>query len=589
MARSAALNTERLLSSVSPERSVNEPPSSIAERFFRNWDALDRDNGFLRLYRAFLAARAMVALAMVGAHMMAVSPTGTRYSLALLISLGYAALAMVHAALPSWQTGASRQSLAAMNGPRWWGSIGVDLTVFTVLQALEPSSVVPFPALIILPVLMSGVLAPRRAALGAAAMATLGMLGSSLYADLMGADWSGRITTTGLAGLGYFVVALLAAELAERLAGEQRAARGSLAYARQQSMLNQLVIDELREGVLVVDREGQVRAANPAARALLGEAGAIPEETFNLRADAMWADLAAAVDVSWLRSALGHDRADAVLHFTQAPTRHLRMRMRFIRSREGDAGEDLCLLLLEDRATLAARARQEKLAGMGRMSASIAHEIRNPLSAIAQANALLSEDLANDASAQQLAAMVDSNVKRLQRIVDEVSLLAGVAPVDVPPIDPGVLAAEVCTDWLRTQTDLLTPTLKRDLPSGLGNVYFDPEHLRRVLINLLDNAWRHAQDSRDAAPWVQVQLEAANAQQLRLSVLNPGAPLSAGVEQHLFEPFYSTRSRGSGLGLTICRELCERYGARIDYQARSVAGQSAIAFVVSLRRTESGS
>jgi two-component system, NtrC family, sensor histidine kinase PilS len=550
-------------------------------RFFRPAEPLEGDATFARLYRAFLAARALVALAVMGALVVGAVVTGSPPGWGLAVCLVYAAAASLHATLPRWQRGANPQSLAAMNGWRWWGSIGLDLIVIALLQVLEPGSAIPFAALFILPVLMSGVLAPRLASLGAAALATLGMLASVVVSDVLGADWSGRLTAAGLSGVGYFLVAWLAAELADRLVGEQRAARGSMAFARQQSMLNQLVIDELREGVLVVDRSGQVRAANPAARTLLGEVGG---GVFGLRGVAAWSDLADAVDASWERSPQGNERADAVLRFDPGPPRHLRMRMRFIRSREADITEDLCLLLLEDRATLVARARQEKLAGMGRMSASIAHEIRNPLSAISQANALLGEDMAADPGAARLVAMVESNVKRLQRIVDEVALLSAPVMGDPPPIDAAPFAAEVCADWVRTQADLITPSLRQSLPDGLGAVLFDPDHLRRVLINLLDNAWRHAQQAGVAAPWVLVQLEATDAQHQRLLVANPGPLLGPEVERHLFEPFYSTRSRGSGLGLTICRELCERYGARIDYQPQTVDGQAVVGFAITLRR-----
>ena len=111
---------------------------------------------------------------------------------------------------------------------------------------------------------------------------------------------------------------------------------------------------------------------------------------------------------------------------------------------------------------------------------------------------------------------------------------------------------------------------------------FEPEHLRRVIVNLLDNAWRHAQAAPQ--PWVRLELQALDAQRLRCRVMNPAPPLAPDVERHLFEPFYSTRSRGSGLGLYICRELCERYGARIDYQAQQHEGEDCVVFVVTLRR-----
>jgi two-component system sensor histidine kinase PilS (NtrC family) len=541
----------------------------------------DGHDTFLRLMRGFLRARAALALALVGAQGVAQVLTSSGSWEGLVWSALYASWALVPVIRPAWWQGRPEEGHDALRGWRWWSTIGADVLAFATLQALESASAVPFPALYILPVLMSSVLAPRRMAWGAAAMATLGLLGGSLWAGLLAPDWSTRWTGSGLAGMGYFAVAWLSAELAERLAGEQLAAQGSRAYARQQSALNQLVIDELREGVLVLDREGIVRAANPAARALLGRQQAVAATTFHLAEVPAWGELQAAVERAWQQGPQGQERAHAELRWPDGPSRRLRVRLRLIRSAESDGAEDLCLLLLEDHATLVARARQEKLASMGRMSASIAHEIRNPLSAIAQANALLAEDLAGDAPALRLATMVEGNVKRLQRIVDEVALLAAPLPADAPPLDPGPLLTEVCADWLHAQGHGPQGALTCQVDADGARVAFDADHLRRVLINLLDNGWRHAQEASPA--WLQVSLRPADDRHLRLSVVNPGEPLPPEVERHLFEPFYSTRSRGSGLGLTICRELCERYGARIDYQALMERGVPAIGFVVTMR------
>ena len=537
--------------------------------------------GFARLYRAFLVARAGLGVALAGAQFSAfilgVDPGPG--PLLLLLCLFYALLALGHAVLPALREGASRTALSRLSALRWWASTGVDLLVFPAMLILSGPLVPPVAALLVLPVMMSAVLATRRAGLAAAALATLGLLGSSLWLSLASAEWAPSMTQAGLAGLGYFVIAYLSSELAARLAGEQLAARGSLALARQQAALNQLVIDEMKEGVLVVDRELQVRAANPAALALLGELGPAPAAPFALSQQLAWQVLAQTAEAALAQPALDAPARDVVLSFARAPARTLRLRLRWMAARPSEEAEDLLVMLLEDRAKLLARARQEKLAAMGRMSAGIAHEIRNPLAAISQANALLSEDLARDVVGQRLTALVASNVLRLQRIVDEVMLLAAPADQQPVPMDATALVHEVVSDWQRTQGNA---SLQLVLPAGVLPVFFEPDHLRRVLLNLLDNAWRHAQEV--AEPWVRLELMVLNAEHVQCQVLNPARPLSPEAEQHLFEPFYSSRSRGAGLGLYICRELCERYRARIDYQALSHSGQAAVGFLVTLRR-----
>jgi two-component system sensor histidine kinase PilS (NtrC family) len=243
-------------------------------------------------------------------------------------------------------------------------------------------------------------------------------------------------------------------------------------------------------------------------------------------------------------------------------------------------------LFIEDVRTVEARARQDKLAAMGRMSAGIAHEIRNPLAAIAQANQLLAED-AGTPQQQQLARMVADNVRRLQRIVEDV-----LATVAVPSgagdsrVDARAEVAGIVSDWAaacgieRGDGGLV----RLDLPAGPLPVDFDAEHLRRVLVNLLDNARRHGSG---AAGSVQLRLAVRDEATAVIALASDGEPIPAAVERHLFEPFFSTRSRGSGLGLYICRELCERNGASIEFRAKAPDERHRNAFVIVIRRAGS--
>jgi two-component system sensor histidine kinase PilS (NtrC family) len=233
-----------------------------------------------------------------------------------------------------------------------------------------------------------------------------------------------------------------------------------------------------------------------------------------------------------------------------------------------------------------ARSRQEKLAAMGRVSAGIAHEIRNPLAAISQANALLAED-ATDPAQRQLMRMVSDNVERLKRIVDDVMEVAPGAVPDVGVVDASALVATVCSEWARATG--VAPgehsALQLQLPGEPLGVLFDAEHLRRVLVNLLDNAYRHASRAPGS---IQLRLDSRHEAQAFLSLASDGAPIPPDVEPYLFEPFFSTRSRGTGLGLYICRELCERYGASIDYRLRAEGVGQRNEFFVDMQRRALG-
>ncbi len=572
----------------SGERRGQGPDAGLDTRLFFQQERrrVDReDSSFVRLFRSFLLARAALGLALVAALAIAgFLGAPPRHWTVVLVVL-YAAQALTLWLFPRLQRGTTVQTLSRVSSPQWWASMGLDLAVFGLLHALGQSASINFGALFVLPVLMAGVLTPRVLALATAAMAALLMLGVAGWTILTGADVGLRMTEAGLVGSGFFVVSLLATEMASRLRREEQAARGSLEFARQQAQLNRLVIDEMQEGVMVVDRRGRVRAANPAARLLLAdEQRPVRPAPFQLRGVPAWEPLVVAVEQAFAAGVWPEAGRDVSMQLKDGLHRSLRLRMRFTRRRASRTTEDVCVLFIEDKRRVQQRSQQEKLAAMGRVSVGIAHEIRNPLAAIAQANALLSED-STDPRAQQLTRMVASNVERLKRIVDDVMELApGTAP-ESHPVDAGQLVGETCLDWARTNELPPGPAdpLSCTTPQQPLVVSFETEHLRRVLVNLLDNALRHAEagpgsvrvtmepDAQDAASWAQ------------LVVYSAGKPIPPEVERHLFEPFFSTRSRGSGLGLYISRELCERHGAQLDYRHRPDASPAGNEFIVRLR------
>ncbi len=537
---------------------------------------------FQRIYQAFIAARASLGIALLAAIAVAaifgVRPPWETIA----ISATYAFLSLSMWAVPRLMRPAAPQALAKLRSPQWFATVGVDIICFTALHLLSPAASLNYVALLVLPVLMAGVLTPRLMALATASVVAIALLLVAFMGVLAGGEITLLMTQAALAGSGFFVITLLAGELAGRLAREELTAKGGLELARQQAQLNRLVIEEMQEGVLVVDQRGKVRAANPAGRSLLVSEGACGEAPFQLRGVDSWVALVKAVERAFAEASWPEAGRDVALEFGAGVTRTLRVRMRFTRRRQSKAVEELCVLFLEDVRSMQARTRQEKLAAMGRVSAGIAHEIRNPLAAISQANALLAED-ATTASQRQLTRMVTDNVERLKRIVDDVMEVAP-GQIQTPGvIDASLHVAAVCSEWARTTGLVLgdQSVLQVDVPEASMGVSFDADHLRRVLVNLLDNAYRHAVHGPGA---VTLKLALQDENHALLSVASNGAPIPPDVERYLFEPFFSTRSRGTGLGLYICRELCERYSARIDYRLRAATEPNRNEFSVAMLR-----
>jgi two-component system sensor histidine kinase PilS (NtrC family) len=541
---------------------------------------------FERLYATFVGGRAALGIALLLAQAGGLM-LGQRSIMGVWVSAAYALQALLVWLLPRWRREGQRQ--AHLSRAQWTMTLGIDLVAFFALHAFEPAGAFNYAPLLVLPALIGGVLTPRPVALATTAAAALMLLVVALRSGAATSDLSAALAPAGLTGIGLFVITWLAGELSGRLATEERAARDSLELARQQVQLNRLVIDEMVEGVLVVDRRARVRVANPAARRLLAAQGVGPTVPFKLQDDPAWSGLMAQVQAAFEAGAWPHRQQDAVLPFSPSSARTLRLRARFTRprtqenapDRAGGPAEPLCVLFLEDLRQVQARTRQEKLVAMGRVSAGIAHEIRNPLAAIAQANALLQEE-ACGSEQQMLTGMVADNVERLKRIVDDVMEVAPAAAPDPRPIDLGAEVGRIVTDWARTNHLVLGSgsRLQVDLPTESVAAVFDADHLRRVLVNLLDNARRYAGQTPGAITLVARVL---SAEQARVSVASDGDPIPPDIEPYLFEPFFSTRSRGTGLGLYICRELCERYGGSIEYWQHELPARHRNEFVVTLR------
>jgi len=328
------------------------------------------------------------------------------------------------------------------------------------------------------------------------------------------------------------------------------------------SQINELVIRDMQDGMLVVDPEGTIRQHNPRAAQLLGP---LPAGRRPLLAE--YSPEIARIMESWRRGP-----ESTFLQF-RSPQSDAELAVHFVAIGSGEPPPTV--IFIEDVGRLRAQAQQMKLVALGRLTASIAHEIRNPLSSINHAAELLAESERGQAGDDRLVTIIRENVERLDRIVQEVLYLNRRDRAQPEAIEPGAFLEQFVTDFCNTEK--VPEEGVRIEARTARRMSFDRQHLHQVLWNLLRNAWRHG-GRRPGS--VRVTLDEGDAPGLlRLEVADDGPGVAQESLAHLFEPFFTTDAKGTGLGLYIARELCEGNGARIEY----LEGGSGCRFRITLK------
>ncbi|MDP3639063.1 MAG: ATP-binding protein, partial [Azonexus sp.] len=316
-------------------------------------------------------------------------------------------------------------------------------------------------------------------------------------------------------------------------------------------------VERMQDGVLIVKPDGAIGRHNPVAEEMLGLSG----DTAGLRIDSV-PPLAEALQ-AWKVSG---DRQGA--QFCGAGNCELRARFERTASSDGEV-----LIFLEDVGRIKERAQQLKLASLGRLTASIAHEIRNPLSAISHAGELLREERRGEIQ-NRLLNILNDNVGRLDRIVKDILELGRQNRAQ-----PELLALDdFCRDFVehfeRTE-GLSSGAVRLDEPAPAMSICFDRSHLHQVLWNLVSNALRHSTRGPGA---VRIALVGASEdERVELHVLDDGSGVAASVREQIFEPFFTTHHQGTGLGLFIARELCVANGASLELVSPSSYGHFILA------------
>ncbi|MSQ91615.1 MAG: hypothetical protein EXR87_01595 [Gammaproteobacteria bacterium] len=437
--------------------------------------------------------------------------------------------------------------------------IAFDVIAVTILLFTSSGAASGVGLLLIIPVAAVSILLPNRTATMVAAAAALFVLGQQLALSIAGITDPSELTQAGMLGAVIFIAALAAAPLARRL-------RESEALVRQRDIdlanlaeLSQYIVERLRESLVVVDEQDRIRLINESARQILGS-----EASANARLGEVSPRLLYLLTM-WRQGSPDVDTTGGNLLAADG--------LREVRPHFAPLGQELpppVLVFLEDLTALDDRIQQSRLAALGRLSASIAHEIKNPVGAISHAGQLLAEDSKLSESSRRMTEIIKANAERVSTIIGNVQQLARRETTRPERMPLGEWLADFAQEFVVTDGHKADQLLF-EMPEPDLEVRIDPSHLRQILWNLCENAFRYAVQGGSDRIELRVG-RLAGSHRPFLEVLDRGPGIEASLTDRIFEPFFTSRASGTGLGLFIARELAQCNGALLVFEPRPGGG-----------------
>ena len=489
------------------------------------------------LYRAVLAGLfSLVAITGID-----LTPLGSQnHRLFMLTGIGYLGFSLLSALAIHWRTPRFQLQL--------YSQILADIICIILLMYASGGVRSGLGALLIAALAGGGMLMNGQMAILYAAITAMAVLGEEFYIWTNHIDVGPSFTHAGILGATFFATAILAYLLAKR-------ARESEALATQRGVdlanmqqLTEYVIQRMQTGVIVIDLQQRVRLINESAWHLLG-AVTNPDQT---RLVDLSPPLAAYL-VLWQEN---RDQEPQAFHPTPTSPEIL---PRF--AKLGQAG---ILIFLENTAATAQQAQQMKLASLGRLTASIAHEIRNPLAAISHAGQLLAESPQMAAEDHRLTEIIQQHSQRMNAIVENILQLSRRQRSQPAEFELAFWLQEFIATFCSTQ-GIDSHFITIDIAPPDTIVRIDPSQLNQVLWNLCHNGIRYSLEKTGQARLILRGGSSEDSPNPFLDVIDFGPGVSPEAVDHLFEPFFTTEPKGTGLGLYISRELCESNQARLNY------------------------
>ncbi len=434
-----------------------------------------------------------------------------------------------------------------------YGLIIADIAFITLLMYASGGIASGFGVLLLVIIAASGILSSRHIPFAFAAIATLAIFfiqGIQGYQMLVGGEsLSFEYAQNGLLGAALFAVALLSHLLAQRIRTSEALAEQRREELTDLTTINELALQQLETGVVVVDSRNAIQLCNSAARNMLGHGSGVVSRSLDIFAPKLYECL-----MQWRQGRQN----------TPEPFRNVtdgKELLPHFKSLKGKSNL-ATLIFLDDTSLLSHRAQQSKLASLGQLTASIAHEIRNPLSAITHAGQLLSEANKLEESDYRLIEIIQNQSERLDTIVKSILALSRKEEFTPERLE--------LTSWINqfitgiiNERDITSGSIHIEHPESPLYVYVDPLHLDQIMYNVSENGIRH---SRIKNPDILLKIVCSTDNEtVRIDVIDYGDGVPEEHREKLFEPFFTTLSRGTGLGLYIARELSQINHTHLQY------------------------
>jgi two-component system sensor histidine kinase PilS (NtrC family) len=411
--------------------------------------------------------------------------------------------------------------------------------------------------LLIISIAVTGLLVEQTLAIIFASLAALGLLAEYIYSSINIAHYSGNSTQVGILGATLIATAIVTHKLTERVRSSEQLVQQRERDMSLLSALNQEIIENLQAGVIVLTKNNQIRHINNTALDMLGIAATDP---FSHERDQP--RILAILD-RWRQS----PQRDTPYLPSETGLDNIQISFR----RLLDQGRENILIFINDVSSIKHSMQQAKLASLGHLTASIAHEIRNPLGAISYAAELLSENEDLEETELRMTEIINQHSDRINHIIEDIMEISRGTPASKERIYLKQWFDKFIADFcLSNQTPSDCFDLKLDTDNR--SILFDSGHLTRIMTNLCTNARTHG----DADKPLHIKIYSDGRYAMNIEIADEGPGIDQETLDKIFEPFFTTSHKGSGLGLYIIDQLCELNDATISAEQNSYNGSSFI-------------